>query len=194
MGIVASGAAFMSSSWLEPLYILIGILAICLLLRWEKGHHKVGSNRSLRVDYLKSSLVIMPLDRWSVITKKGLSLAVQLKGQIRVVHVATDDAREEFEFLWQRNVVAPFEDAERTVPELVLLASPKGQVLRPMAEYILDIERDEPDRQIIVIVPQLAVRHWWQRPLHNYRSRILKLILSAFGSQRLMVIDVPWYL
>jgi hypothetical protein len=184
----------MSAPRPELLCILAGVFAICVVLYRNMGRRKVALNLSLRVDYLGNALVIMPLDRWSTITKKGLSLAVQLKGQIRVVHVAADESKEEFVSLWSRNVVAPLEDADRAVPELVFLESPKGRVIRPMAEYILDTERDEPDRQIIVVVPQLGVRHWWQRPLHNHRSWMLKLMLSALGSRRLMVIDVPWYL
>lgn len=171
-----------------------GLASVCVCFCLLRLSHTSALQRGLRVDLMKNSLVIMPLDRWSTITKKGLNLAVQLRGQVQIVHVDADDTRDQFESLWQSNVVAPLREAERAVPELIMLPSRSGRVLQPLAEYILQAERSEPDRQIIVVVPRLAVSRWWQQPLHNNRSRFLKMILSAFGGQRIMIIDVPWYL
>ena len=36
--------------------------------------------------------------------------------------------------------------------------------------------------------------HWWQAPLHNQRAQVLKLLLPVRGNQRIMVINIPWYL
>jgi len=169
----------------------LSLVLFLKLVRMDRGR---PFQQELQVDYLGNSLVIMPLDRWSSITKKGLHLAVHLKGHIRVVHVANASGREEFDALWQRNVVTPLREADRVVPELVVLPSSSGQILQPIAEYILRTERLERDRQIIVVVTQLEVAHWWQRPLHNHRSRLLKIILSIFGGQRILIVDVPWRL
>jgi hypothetical protein len=49
-------------------------------------------------------------------------------------------------------------------------------------------------RQIAVLVPELVVKHWWQTPLHNQRAQLLKLLLLVRGNQRIMVINIPWYL
>ena len=76
----------------------------------------------------------------------------------------------------------------------VLLSSPYRFVITPLVEYILKIERDHPDRQIAVLVPELVVKHWWQTPLHNQRAQLLKLLLLVRGNQRIMVINIPWYL
>ena len=153
-----------------------------------------GFEKALRLPYLGEAVVLVPLDSWTSVTKKGLTVALQLHGQVRVVHPDPQDRRNEVEDLWQRNVISPLETAGKKVPELVFLRSPEMQAFSPMAEYVLKVERDEPDRQIVVVVPELAVRHWWQKPLHNYRNRFLKWVLYARGSQRIMVIDVPWYL
>jgi hypothetical protein len=64
----------------------------------------------------------------------------------------------------------------------------------PLVEHILQVERDHPDRQIAVLVPELVVKHWWQAPLHNQRAQLLKLLLLVRGNQRIMVINIPWYL
>jgi hypothetical protein len=64
----------------------------------------------------------------------------------------------------------------------------------PLIELILKLERDEPARQIAVLVPELVVRHCWQTPLYNQRAQLLKLLLLMLGNQRIVVINIPWYL
>jgi len=46
------------------------------------------------------------------------------------------------------------------VPELVFLESPYRFVLTPLLDYIGKVERECPDRQIAVLVPELVVKHW----------------------------------
>ena len=96
--------------------------------------------------------------------------------------------------MWQRNVAGPMLESGKTVPELNLLSSPYRFVIAPLVEYILKIERDHPDRQIAVLVPELVVKHWWQTPLHNQRAQLLKLLLLFRGNKRIIVINIPWYL
>ena len=72
--------------------------------------------------------------------------------------------------MWQQNVVTPLYKSGMTVPELILLSSPYRFVIMPLVEYILKVERDHPDRQIAVLVPELVVKTWWETPLHNPRA------------------------
>jgi hypothetical protein len=76
--------------------------------------------------------------------------------------------------MWQRNVVGPVSKSGKLVPELILLPSPFRYVLGPLVEHILKVEREHPDRQIAVLVPELVVKHWWQNLLHNQRAQLLK--------------------
>jgi hypothetical protein len=96
--------------------------------------------------------------------------------------------------MFERNVVAPVLAAGLTPPELVLVHSPYRFVLVPLVDHILELERAHPDRQIAVLVPELVVRHWWQAPLHNQRAQLLKVLLLLRGNQRIIVINIPWYL
>jgi hypothetical protein len=139
-------------------------------------------------------LVIVPLDRWSRITEKGLRFAMKLSDHVEAVHVDAEECRDEVDAMWQRNVVAPISQSGRAVPELIFLSSPYRFVLMPLVEHILQVEHDHPDRQIAVLVPELVVKHWWQAPLHNQRAQLLKLLLLVRGNQRIMVINIPWYL
>jgi len=39
-----------------------------------------------------------------------------------------------------------------------------------------------------------VVNHWWENLLHNQRVQLLKLLLLLRGKQRIIVVDIPWYL
>jgi hypothetical protein len=39
-----------------------------------------------------------------------------------------------------------------------------------------------------------VVKHWWHTPLHNQRAQVLKLLLLVRGNQRVIVINILWYL
>ncbi len=138
--------------------------------------------------------VIVPLDRWTRITEKGLRFALKLSDQVQAVHVDAEECMEEVKENWQRNVAAPLRQAGKAVPELVLLPSPYCFVLAPLVEHILKVEHDHPDRQIAVLIPELVVHHWLRTLLHNQRSQLLKLLLLVRGNQRMIVINIPWYL
>ena len=74
------------------------------------------------------------------------------------------------------------------------LPSPYRLILTPILDYVLKIEQENPDRQIAMIVPELVEQHWYHYPLHNQRAELLKALLLLHGSQRIVLINVPWYI
>jgi len=119
---------------------------------------------------------------------------MKLSDQVQAVHVDAEECCDEVKEMWERNVAEPIRRSGRTVPDLVLLESPYRFILGPLVEYTLKVESQNPDRQIAVLVPELVVKHWWQAPLHNQRAQLLKLLLLVRGNQRIIVINIPWYL
>jgi amino acid transporter len=193
--VVVLVAKFAAGAWIVA--ILIPTL-IFLMLAVKR--HYVGVDREtlidcpMRVDNLTQPLVIVPLDRWSRITEKGLRFAMKLSDQVEAVHVDAEECGDEVYAIWQRDVAAPIAQAGIAVPKLIFLPSPYRFILMPLVDHILQVERDHPDRQIAVLVPELVVKHWWQTPLHNQRAQMLKLLLLVRGNQRIIVINIPWYL
>jgi amino acid transporter len=193
--IVVLVAKFAAGAWI----VAILIPALIFLMLAVKRHY-ISVDRAtiidspIRIDNLMEPLVIVPLDRWSRITEKGLRFAMKLSDHVEAVHVDAEECRDEVDAMWQRNVVAPIAQAGRPVPKIVFLSSPYRFVLMPLVDHILKVEHDHPDRQIAVLVPELVVKHWWQAPLHNQRAQLLKLLLLVRGNQRIMVINIPWYL
>jgi hypothetical protein len=79
-------------------------------------------------------------------------------------------------------------------PQLVVLQSPYRLVLAPIVDYVLEAERNTPGQQIAVVIPELVQRRWYHFLLHNKRAAVLKTLLLLKGNQRIVVINVPWYL
>jgi hypothetical protein len=45
-------------------------------------------------------------------------------------------------------------------------------VIRPILDYVLDLEKSNPRRQIAVLTPELVERRWYLNLLHNHRSAV----------------------
>jgi hypothetical protein len=76
----------------------------------------------------------------------------------------------------------------------VVLSSPYRLILAPIVDYVLETERNCTNQQIAVLIPELVQRRWYHHVLHNKRASVLKTLLRLKGNQRIMVINVPWYL
>jgi hypothetical protein len=60
--------------------------------------------------------------------------------------------------------------------------------------YVLELEHKNPDRQVAVLIPELVETRWHTYLIHNQRAEWLKALLLFKGTQRIVVINVPWYL
>jgi hypothetical protein len=203
VGAVATGltllivlvAKFTEGAWITAILVPALIITMSAVKRHYDGvKRQIAIDCPMRIDNLAEPLVIVPLDRWSRITEKGLRFALKISDQVKAVHVDAEDCCDEVQQMWQQDVAAPLRESGKTVPELILLSSPYRFVIMPLVEYILKVEHDHPHRQIAVLIPELVVKHWWQAPLHNQRAQLLKVLLLVRGNQRIIVINIPWYL
>jgi amino acid transporter len=203
LGAVATGitlgvvlvAKFTSGAWVSALLIA----ALVTTMLWVRRHYRAvaaetSSSAPLEIGTLGPPLVIVPIQEWGKIAQRALQFALTLSPDIRAVHVATEDESNALREQWGRVVGVPLQQAGRTPPELITLPSPYRLVLKPILEYVLQLEKDLPDRQIAVIVPELVEKHWYHYPLHNQRAELLKAFLLLHGSQRIVLINVPWYI
>ena len=193
--VVVLVAKFTDGAWITAILVPALIIIMSAVKRhYDRVAREIAVDCPMRVANLVEPLVIVPLDRWSRITEKGLRFALKISDEVQAVHVDAEDCCGEVKQMWQQNVVAPLRASGKVVPELIVVPSPYRFVVAPLVEYILKVECDHPDRQIAVLVPELVVKHWWQTPLHNQRAQLLKLLLLVSGNPRVMVINIPWYL
>jgi amino acid transporter len=188
-------AKFRDGAWITVILVPLLILIMAAVKRHYDGVARtIFVERPMNVANLAEPLVIIPLDRWTRITEKGLRFALKISTHVEAVHVDAEDCSAEVCTMFEKNVVGPARAAGLTPPELTLVLSPYRFVITPLVDYILKLEQGHPDRQIAVLIPELVVRHWWQTPLHNQRAQLLKVLLLLRGNQRIIVINIPWYL
>jgi amino acid transporter len=188
---------FVEGAWVTALLIPIMILAMVAVNRhYRRVRRETAIAHPLRVTNIHPPIVILPMDRWSRIAEKALRFAMSISPELQIVHVDTPDEShgdDELHLLWKEKIFDPMIEAGCAVPKFTRLQSPYRTVLLPLLDYILSEERAHADRHIAVLVPELVVRHWWENLLHNQRANLLKLLLLVRGSQRIVVINIPWY-
>jgi amino acid transporter len=139
-------------------------------------------------------IAVVPLDRWSRITKQGIEFASRLTTDIIAVHVEPDEHSELLRDDWNRYIEAPFKAAGAVLPQLQMLPSPYRFVIIPMVRYILDLSAKNPERRIMVVIPELVEGRWYEYFLHNQRGRLLEWILLARGNDCIVTVSAPYYL
>jgi amino acid transporter len=202
MGAVATGitlavvlvAKFTSGAWVSVL-LIAGMMSAML---WVQRHYSRVAQETqlsapLQIEYLGSPIVIVPIQSWSSISQRAMQFALTLSPEIHAVHVGAEEETNELRENWKRLVADPVEKAGGKPPDLVTLASPYRLIITPILEYVLQVESQNPGRQIAVIVPELVERHWYHYPLHNQRAELLKALLLLKGSRNIVLINVPWY-
>jgi len=123
-----------------------------------------------------------------------LRFGLLLSKEIKVVHVHSEDEAHGIDRDWEDKIVGPIREAGLPDPELVTIPSTFRFVISPLMDYILRLETENPGRKVAVVLPELVVRHWWENLLHNQRVQLLKILLLVKGNQRIVVVNIPWYL
>ncbi len=193
--LVVLASKFKSGAWVTALLIPTLIL---LMYSVKKHYIRVqGETRDtdrLKVTNLEQPLVVIPMAGWNRISEKALRFGLLLSKQIKVVHVHSSDEAHGIDQDWDEKIVAPIREAGFPDPELVTIPSNYRFVVSPLMDYILHLEEENPGRKVAVLLPELVVRHWWENLLHNQRVQLLKILLLVKGNQRIVVVNIPWYL
>ena len=180
--------------------ILLLIPAFTFFFRTIKWHY-VGAARQLAVH---REGITTP---WIPIPEVRHKVVVPLAGLNRCSLVAVQFARS-----LSRDVTAVIVDVDRVatvetakrweqlVPDVPLhqLASPYRSVIRPLMEYLDQVDHDDHGRgPAVVVLAEVVPARWWQHLLHNQTALLLKTVLlhrrSRSGEARI-IIDVPFHL
>jgi len=188
-------AKFTSGAWVSAL-LIAAMIAAMLRVRshYRRVAEEVSSAAPLNVGTMSPPLVVVAIQQWGKVAQRALQFALALSPDIYALHVAMEDEVESLREQWRDDVEIPVKKAGHTPPELIILPSPYRLVLRPILQYVLQVEKDNPERQIAIIVPELVEHHWYHYPLHNQRAEMLKAMILLHGSDRIVLINVPWYL
>jgi amino acid transporter len=193
--IVVLVAKFVAGAWVTALLVpfLIGIM-LAVKRHYSRVKREMKDKTPLNLVNLEQPIVVIPMARWDRITEKAMRFGLLLSKEIKVVHVHSDDEEEALEPIWEENILVPIRREGLPEPELVTIPSSYRFIITPLMDYILELEHENPGRKVAVLLPELVVRHWWENALHNQRVQLLKLLLLLKGNQRIVVVNIPWYL
>jgi len=188
-------AKFVEGAWITIL-LIPGIL---MLMASVKRHYRrveraTDSPSPVDLKDLDPPIVVVPILRWGKVTKNALRFALTVSPEVKAVHIASEEDQDDFSNRWKEYVEKPARNADLPPPELVVVSSPFRYVVAPILDYVLDLEAKNANRKIAVVIPELVQRHWYHYFLHNQRAEVLKAMLLVKGNQRIVVMNVPWYL
>ncbi|MFI4918249.1 MAG: APC family permease [Legionellales bacterium] len=203
-GAVATGSALiilLSTKFAEGAWICVLLIPMMLLLTKLVKHHydyvsqKITYHQAINIEKMQPPITVIPIDNWNVLSEHGLRFALELSPEVIAVHVTVDDEQTcNLETCWQQYVINPLQQAGAAEPKLMVLTSPYRLYQKPLFDFILKLEQENPQRLIAVVVPELVQAKWYQYLLHNQRATVLKEVLLREGDRRIIVINMPWYL
>lgn len=188
-------AKFREGAWITVLLIP----SLIVMMRSVKRHYRrvvkeICSTTPLATDNLVEPVILLPIDRWSLIAEKALRYALTLSREIHVLHVRDSEEVEDLVYQWPEVVEKPLKAAGLEVPKLVLLESPFRVIVRPLVEYAMQQQAAKPDRNITVLIPELIESHWYHYLLHNNRPEAIRALLLFNGNQRITVVTIPYHI
>jgi amino acid transporter len=188
-------AKFSQGAWITLLFIP---LTIFLFVTVRKHYHFVRMRTNCKdpvdaTDPSQPPIAVVPIDRWSIITRQGIEFAARLSPEVIALHVEPTELSELLQDDWERYVDQPFRAAGKEPPKLQFLPSPYRFVVIPVVQFVLDLSKKHPDRRIIVVLPELVEDRWYEYFLHNQRGRLLEWALLARGNERIFTVSAPWY-
>ncbi len=193
--IVVLVAKFVQGAWITVLFIP---LTIAFFVAVRRHYHSLKVLTTCKIPVNAASLArppiaIVPIDRWSTITRQGIEFAARLSQEVITLHVEPSEHTELLRQEWTHYVEQPFLAVGRISPKLCVLTSPYRFIIIPIVQFILDLSNKHPDRTIIVVIPETVEDRWYEYFLHNQRGRLLEWMLLVRGNERIFTVSAPWY-
>jgi amino acid transporter len=193
--VVVLVAKFVEGAWITVLFIPM-MIALFVAVRRHYHSLKMLTTCRIPIDAARLSqppIVVVPIDRWSSITRQGIVFAARLSPEVIAVHVEPGEHSELLRQEWARYVEQPFRATHREPPKLRVMGTPYRFIIVPIVQFILDLAEKHPDRTIVVVIPEIVEDRWWEYFLHNQRGRLLEWMLLARGNERIFTVSAPWY-
>jgi len=188
-------AKFVEGAWITLLFIPLTIAFFAIVRR---HYHSVKMLTSCKIPVDAAGLSqhpisVIAIDRWSNITRQGIEFAARLSPEVIALHVEPTEHSELLRDDWEHYVEKPFRAEGREPPQLQFLPSPYRFVIVPIVQFVLDLSKKNPNRSIVVVIPELVEDKWYEYFLHNQRGRLLEWALLARGNERIFTVSAPWY-
>jgi amino acid transporter len=187
-------AKFTEGAWITVLAIPALLLLMYRIRRhYDRLRREVQTKTPLEPVKEPDPLVVITMTGWTQVGKDALRFAMTLSNEIKVVNVMEEDKPDEICEHWNQYVEEPLNKAGLPVPELVALRSPYRFVVTPIVRYVLQLAKQNPERRIVAVIPELMENRWYYYFLHGQRAALLKTSLLLAGNDKISVLNIPWY-
>ena len=184
VGIVAV-SKFLGGAWL--VMIMIPLL---VALMWAIRRHYQSMERAVGVADVRGAvrtarppIVVVPLARINRPALEALAFARSIAAEPLAVHVTNEpETAAELRERWPEVGGGA---------ELVIVESPYRALIGPLLRYLDALQRQDPERRLLVVLTEVVPRHWWDNLLHNQTA--LRLKLRLFFRRNTIVADVPYH-
>jgi amino acid transporter len=186
---------FVEGAWITVLLIPFLILMMRSVRRhYAKVAEEVRAVAPVNTRNLCEPVLLMPIDRWSLVAEKALRYAWTLSREIHVLHVVCGEDTDRLRERWAELVETPARESGLPAPKLIVLDSPYRYIVKPIVNYALEQQLAHPDRIITMLIPELVETHWYHYLLHNNRPEAIRALLLFNGNQRITVATIPYHL
>jgi len=176
--------------FLEGAWLIFIFVPLVMFVFWKTRRHYFEATKQLsladfeRPRVARHTVVIPVPSTPNRVVLTAVEYAHSISRDVIAVNVNTDGKdHKEITHLWKRFV--------DDVP-LVILDSPYRTVVRPLLQFIDEVEDLREDDKVTVLLPEFVPDQWWHNLLHNQTSLMLKgALLFRPG---IVVASVPHHL
>ena len=186
---------FAEGAWVV-LLVLPGLYLFMLMIHrhYEKIGEELVLTGPIELKAPRPVMAVIPIMNLNSLAEKALQIANSLSAEVSVVHIERENSQRDFRQEWEKQIQPAISRANLPLPHLEIIESPYRHIVAPTLDYIWRLERDNPDRTIAVLIPQLIESHWYYSFLHNQRAAILRSVLLMKGMNRIVIVNVPWHI
>ena len=163
------------SKFTEGAWLIVLVIPVLVLMfdRVHATYARIGALLGLghtpEPPAKHKSLVVVPVSEISRLTAAGISTALSIGDQVTAVNVRfTDPDDQAAEDLFRQR----WEQWHPNVP-LVTLTTAHRSIAKPIVKYLCDVEEKHPQRKVVVLIPEVQPRRFWDYLLFNQRGVIL---------------------
>jgi amino acid transporter len=192
VGAVATGVVAVIQVWTKfthGAWIVVVIIPLFILLLRGIKRHYVRFASEIQLD---GTTEMVPLHHHVVVPVSGVHKAVAnaliyasaISDDVRAVYVEVEpDKTSALKRDW---------DAWDTGIDLTILPSPYRSLIRPLVDYVSELESAGPGDLTTVVVPEIVPKHWYEHLLHNKTALYIR---TAFLFRpRIVVTTVAFHL
>jgi amino acid transporter len=194
--IVVLVAKFTEGAWITVIFIPLLIFFFHRVAR----HYQIVATATESKEpaeparYKEAPLAVVPVDAWNCISKQAIEFASRISSEMIIAHVEDGERECVINEDFHQYIEAPFREAGLTPPRLTILPSPYRFVVVPLVKFVVELSAKYPERRIVVVIPELVEKRWYEYFLHNQRGRMLELLLLTHGNKRVFSLSAPYYL